>query len=56
VDHAARTLIRSAAKLLVEAMNGSTLTNEESLRVHASYRRLIIALGVEAKLSKTKTK
>lgn len=55
MDRATGMLLRSAAKLLVEAMNYGTLTNEESVRVHAAYRRLIIALGIEQKLNRKKS-
>ncbi len=47
-----RAILRAVAKLLVDAMNYGELTNEEDVRVHAAYRRVIIALTVEEKLSK----
>jgi hypothetical protein len=49
MDSATRVLLRSALKLLVEAQNHGALTREEALRVHAAYRRLVIALNIEGK-------
>lgn len=54
MDAASRLLIQSAVKLLIAATNGGTLTKEEDLRVHAAYRRLIIALNVERKKQNSK--
>lgn len=47
MDHATTMLLRSAAKLLIEAMNHGTLTEEELKRTHAAYRRLVLALRTQ---------
>jgi hypothetical protein len=49
MDNASRLLTRSAAKILAEVQNHGTLTTEEMARVHAAYRRLMIALKLDRK-------
>lgn len=55
MDRASRMLVRSAAKLIIEAMNYGETTHDEHLRLRAAYRRLIIALDLEAKANKRKS-
>ena len=54
MDQASRLLVRSAAKLLIDAANHGDMLDEERSRVIAAYRRLILALGVERKKSEQK--
>jgi hypothetical protein len=40
-----KCLIRSAAKILIEAQNYGEMSGTQYKRVHAAYRRLMLALS-----------
>lgn len=52
MDYSSRVILRAVLKLLIEVMNSRQLTEEEHSRVHAAYRRLLIAMNVENKSRK----
>lgn len=44
MDRASRLLLRSALKMLIDVSNHGQLSDIEAKRVHAAYRRVLLAL------------
>lgn len=47
MDRAARIVIIAACKMLIDVINKCELSELEDKRVHAGYRRLMLALNTE---------